>query len=88
MMLAHNYPNEVEKTQLVTDWLFILTYLNCTFVYIKRFFCNFFTVGEKAKSYQTHNQTKENKEVHVIQIILTYTRVAVGLRASLNLMLV
>ena len=63
-----------DDEKFVTDRLFISigrSLLYCSLVASKDFSANVFTVGEKAKSYQTNNQTTEIKKV--IHIILTFS---------------
>ena len=84
-MLAHNYPDGVDKIQLfsgpnytclmtkytlLTDLLFQQIII-VTLLVSKDFSATVFTVGEKAMSYQTHSQTKEIKEA--IQIVLIFS---------------
>ena len=83
-MLAHNYPDGVDKIQFVSgsnyDYSMTNNKLLTGFLFRQIFIvalltsddfsATVFKVGEKAMSYQAHNQTIENKEA--IHIILTF----------------
>ena len=48
------------------DWLFISEHFYCSFVYIKGFLRQRFSVDQKAMPYETNNQTTEIKEaIHI-----------------------
>ena len=86
-MLADNYPNGVDKIQVVRDSNYAYSMTNnklqTGFLFrqiftvdlftSKDFSANVFTVGEKAKSYQINNKTQKliKEEIH---IILTFSR--------------
>ena len=84
-MLAHNYPNGVDKLHLFSgpNYTYLMTkytlltgllfqqIIIVTLFVSKDFSATVFTAGEKAVSYQTDNQTTEIKEA--IQIVLIFS---------------